>query len=110
MYAWIILALLNDAARVANPPTSIEQYQSDGSTVIAQGGTVTGGSLVIKGTPHTTSSATASLRVEVKLVSQSFTGVYTHESIQVPTGTQATITISGLAPGQYRWQAWSYCT
>ena len=110
MHAWIILALLSDAARIANPPTSIEQYQSDGTTVIAQGGTVTGGSLVIKGFPSSTSSTTASLRIEVKLVSQSFTNVYTHESVQVPNGSQASVTISGLAPGQYKWQAWSYCT
>lgn len=103
-------ALALAPARIANPPTSLQQYQSDGLTVIAQGGAVSGSTVVFKGYPSSTSSATASLRVEVKLVSQAFTDVATVESAQVPNGQQATVTATGLAAGSYKWQAWSYCT
>jgi hypothetical protein len=50
------------------------------------------------------------LRVEVKPVSQAFTGTITAESAVFPDGTTVPLTISGLAPGDYKWRAWGWCT
>ena len=97
------------AARNPLPPTNLAQFQSDGTTPIAQGGSVTGGSVVIKATVNTT-DAQAQLRVEWKLVGQPFTNVATQTSPLTNNGQTASLTFSGLAPGSYKWQAWIFCT
>lgn len=107
-----ILAVLIAAPLAAlNPlsPTNLAQFQSDGTTPIAQGGNVTGGSVVLRATVNTT-DAQAQLRIEVKLVAQAFTGVATQTSPLTNNGLNATLTFAGLAPGSYKWQAWIFCT
>lgn len=95
----------------APPPSDLQQYQEGGTTPIPQGGTVTGAGLVLEarlGTGSTTGQQ--KLRVEVKPVAQSFTGTITAESPVHADGTLVQIPITGLAPGDYKWRAWGWCT
>jgi hypothetical protein len=90
-------------------PTNLQQFQSDGTTALAPGGTVSGTTVVLKAVVNTT-DAQAQLRLEVRLVAQAFTGTFTSQSALTNNGQTASLTVSGLAPGSYKWQAWIFCT
>jgi hypothetical protein len=95
----------------APAPTDLKQFQADGTTPIPQGGVVTGDSVKLQaklGNGSTTGQQ--KLRVEVKPVDQSFTGEITEESEVFADGTVVTLEVTGLAPGDYKWRAWGWCT
>ena len=115
IFAFASLALTasawGSALRYAPPPTGLEQYQSDGITTIAQGGSVTGTSVVLKATlGNGSTTGQQRLRVEVKPVADAFTGSISAESEIFADGTLVSVTVSSLAPGDYKWRAWAWCT
>lgn len=102
----LVLACLSDA----DAPTSPQQYQSDGSTIIAQAGTSGTGTVVLKAVVNNTTGVPIKLQVEVVLNSAAFTGAITAQDAAWTTnGLVSTATVTGLTPGAlYKWQARTY--
>jgi hypothetical protein len=89
---------------VPSNPTAAAQFQSDGTTAIAQAGSATSTTVVLKATLSDPDAGTVQLQVEV--TTGAFTGTPTSTSASVASGTTATITLSGLTVGaSYQWRA-----
>ena len=91
------------------PPTNLRQYQWDGTTALPPGGVVTESNVVLRATVNTV-DAQGQLCVEVKPLTQAFTGVADRISPLTTAGQTASVSISGLATGSYKWRAWVLCT
>jgi len=85
--------------------TSISQYQSDG-TGIPEGGIIPEGTIVFKATLEDPDGDDVRLEIELREIDEPFTGEPTPETISdfVPSGSEVTITRSGLVDGDYHWQ------
>ena len=86
-------------------PTALTQYQSDGVTGITVGDTITENTVVMKGGVSDPSGNKVKLDVEVKPVEIPFTNTPTISSGLLDSGSTASVTVSELANGQYKWQA-----
>ncbi len=90
----------------ASPPTNLTQFASDGVTIVPEGGTATSTTIIISGQLEGDGTRTVRLKIELRQTNQSFTGFFTHASPFGNVGETATITITGLTPGQeYHWVA-----
>jgi hypothetical protein len=96
------------------PPGSLAQYRSNGTTVIATGGSTNEPSVIMKGISADPEGDSYKLQVEVRAVGIAFTsptnipafGVDFFEGGFVPAATTATVTVTGRTnPTQYHWQA-----
>jgi len=89
------------------PPaiTSISQYQADG-TQIREGGIIPEGTVVFKATLEDPDGDNVRLEIELREIDEPFTGEPTPETISdfVPSGSEVTITRSGLVDEDYHWQ------
>ncbi len=89
-------------------PTSLTQYKSDGTTVIASGANHTETSVVLKAAMAAGGNTTLHVEVEMRQIATSFTNVSTNTGSGVSyTGTPVTgsVTISGLSDlTSYHWQ------
>jgi hypothetical protein len=95
-------------AGVAPPsrPGSLSQFDKDGVTPIPSGGTADATTVVLKGTVVDSDGGTVKLQVEIRPLSVAFTNTVTHESSLVASGSQASVTVSGLTDGSsYHWRA-----
>src|SRR6266508_49134 len=85
---------------------SLAQYQADGTTLIATGGTANSGTVVLKGTVSDPDSDQVKLEVEVKPTNVAFNGTGTVVDGFVASGQTALATVSGLnASTNYHWRA-----
>jgi len=99
------------APRYAPDPSTLKQYQADGATEIAQGGSATGADVVLSAkVENGSTTGQQSLQVEVKLSADNFTGSVTAESGAQADGSYIQVPISALAPGSYKWRARAHCT
>jgi len=88
----------------ANP--SFSQFKSDSSTQIAKGTYTDEGVVVFKATVSDPDGDPVSLQVEIQAVGSAFTGTPSScTSPSVASGSVATATCSGIADGEYKWQA-----
>jgi len=91
-----------------NPPTFLAQFKSDGSTGLGFGGTTDERSVVLIGDVTDPDGNAVSLEVEVKPVGVAFSNSPSSNCSSggmVASGGTAVVTCSGLADGQYHWQA-----
>ena len=89
-----------------NQPTSLTQYKSDGITGIPLGGTTVESVVVMKGGVSDLDGDNVQLEVEVRPVGTPFSNTPTCTSdAAVASGDTASATCTGLANGQYHWQA-----
>ncbi len=89
-----------------NTPTSLTQYKSDGVNGIPFGGVTGEITVVMKGNVSDPDGNNVQLEVEVRPVGTSFSNTPTCGSgSAVASGNTASVTCSGLASGQYHWQA-----
>ncbi|HEU5261149.1 MAG TPA: hypothetical protein VFU41_06970, partial [Gemmatimonadales bacterium] len=88
-------------------PSNLGQFQSDGSTAIAVGGTTPGRSVIFKATVTDSNPGDAlRLDVEVQPVGTAFSGVASSSSSPVPIGGVATTAVAGLSDNTpYHWRA-----
>lgn len=98
------------AQSVSLPPTGLDQFESDGTTTIAVGGTATQApAVVLKGVVSGTFPPTTvyKLQIEVRPTGTPFTGNLTHESAAwYANGALASVDVSGLMMGPtFHWQA-----
>lgn len=84
---------------------SPEQYQTDGSTIIPEGGTTIQSGVVFGATLRASETSTLRLQVEVEPSSTPFANVANASSAPVIPGSAAIITVPNLSPGSYHWQA-----
>ena len=89
------------------PPTiSVQnQYKSDVTSIIPEGGTTTEDSIIFGATLQSSSTNQLRLEVEVEPTSTSFTGVANATSGPVSPGVFATTTSPILQNGAYHWSA-----
>jgi hypothetical protein len=80
------------------------QYRSNGVTAISEGGTTPEGTVVCKGTVTDPDGEQVKLQVELRQVTEAFTGTPTWESGLVSSGTQVSWTRSNLVNGSYKWR------
>ncbi|WP_236015303.1 Ig-like domain-containing protein [Geomonas anaerohicana] len=93
------------APTAPNAP-SASQYQADGSTAIAQAGTATSTSVVIKSTVTDVNGDNVTLQVEMITNANTFSGTANCSSVAVASGSTASATCSGLTDGlAYKWRA-----
>jgi len=89
------------------PPvvTFISQYQPDG-TQIPEGSIIPEGTIVFKATLEDPDGDDVRLEIELRKIDEPFTGEPTSETTSdfVPSGSEVTITRSGLVDGDYHWQ------
>lgn len=91
-----------------NSLLSLLQFEVDGSTAIATGGTNDTDTTVVKMSVDSfTTTGTLTLEVETKLIADSFTGTATHSNSVSFTGTrvQGAVTLDSLVDGDYHWQS-----
>ena len=85
-------------------PTGANQYRSDGATAIPEGGRADGGTVVFTGTSSDPGGNQVKLQIELRQITETFTGTPTFESSLVNSGTQAAVTKTGLGSGSYKWR------
>lgn len=90
--------------KVPDPPTGLSQFKSDGVTPIPAGGTIISRTVVLKGNVSDPYGDQVKLQIELRLTSEAFTGVATHESGFVSSGSTASIPVSNLSNGQSQWR------
>jgi len=103
---YISLQITAPVNQPPNKPTVVSQYRSDGVTVIPEGGTTPESTVVFKATVSDPDGDFVRLEIELRQISEAFTGEPTPETISdyVPSGTQATITRNGLVDADYHWR------
>lgn len=94
---------------IAQAPSSLAQYKSDGTTTIASGGTTNETTVVLKFSMSAGANTTLTPKVEVRNISTSFSNTATNTGSDVSyTGSPVTgsVTVSGLSDlTNYHWQA-----
>ena len=89
-------------------PTNLSQFKADGATAIPIGGITNESTVVFKGVVSDPNSDQVKLQIELRRLDEyggEFTGEFTQESDWVSSGSEASITVSGLIDGNYHWRA-----
>jgi len=92
---------------VNQPPTfsNLNQYKSDGLTIITEGQTTTESTVVFKAIVSDPDNDKVKLQVELKEYEQNFDGQNIIESDFIDSGSETVVTRFGLVEGQYNWRA-----
>jgi hypothetical protein len=89
--------------------TPLNQFRPDKPTVIPVGGTVPGGTVLVKAiVTDVEATGQARLQLELRPVAENgggFDGTVTHESPLVPSGGVAQVFVDGLQDTDYHWRA-----
>lgn len=88
-----------------NNPSSMGQYKSDGTTAIAEGGTIQETTVIFKATISDPDGGNVKLQVEVKPFATAFDGTGLDESAFLASGSVASITKTALTKTDYHWRA-----
>jgi hypothetical protein len=90
----------------APTPGALEQRFLDDSAAIALGGTSPDNGVLFRGTVTTpVTGLTVALEVEVRPISQAFTGTPTATGSFVASGASSSVSVTGLAFDNYHWRA-----
>ncbi len=84
--------------------SSLGQYESDGVAAIVERSLATT-TIIFSGVPQSAGTKPLQLQVEVEPSNVPFEGVPTATSTFAAPGVRAAVSVSGLAPGGYHWQA-----
>ncbi|MEK7657812.1 MAG: NosD domain-containing protein [Patescibacteria group bacterium] len=84
--------------------SNLNQYKSDGETLINESGITTEDTAVFKATLNDPDNDQAKLQIELKEYNQSFDGQNLLESGFVNSGSEAVVSRSLLVDGQYHWR------
>jgi hypothetical protein len=87
------------------PPSSLGQFKSDGVTSISVGLPTNETQVILRGTGTDPEGSPYKVEVEVRLITTPFLGTPTAGSGSVPSGSAASLMLSGLANGSYHWRA-----
>jgi cell wall-associated NlpC family hydrolase len=99
-------AIRPGTAEAPQPSMSgLGQFAADGTTVIREGGTIVGGTVILKSTLQSSSTNPLVLQLEVQPFSTPFLNRPSATSSAVNAGERASVTVANLTPGQYHWQA-----
>jgi hypothetical protein len=85
-------------------PNAINQYKSDATTVISEGGTSNENKVVFKATLSDPDDDQVKLQIELRKTTEAFTGTPNLESSLVNGGTPAAIAAENLAAASYKWR------
>jgi len=94
-------------SRAPNPPTTLNQFRSDGVTPIQVGAPTDESTVIFKATVSDPDGDQVKLQIELRRLDEfggAFTGEPTQESAPVMSGSQAQIVAFGLINGNYHWR------
>jgi len=98
--------IVSNANNPPSAPTGLGQFQGDGTTAIAVGGTSPDGKVTFKGTVSDPASDQVKLQIEIKLVGVSFDGQSeTFQTALLSSGSQGSILVADQGTGNYHWRA-----
>jgi hypothetical protein len=86
-------------------PGSLGQFKGDGITSIGVGLSTNEMEVILRGTATDPEGNPCKIEVEVRPITTPFSGTPTAGSGSVPSGSAASLTLSGLANGSYHWRA-----
>jgi Secretion system C-terminal sorting domain/Domain of unknown function (DUF5122) beta-propeller len=87
-----------------NAPTAVNQYNQQDNTTIPEGGTINANLVVFKATISDPDEEPVKLQIELRKITEAFTGVPTRESGLANSGTAVSITTDTLAAAGYKWR------
>lgn len=94
-------------ANPVNYPPAInnaDQYRSNGVTAIREGEAIRENTVVFKATATDPNGGRVKVQIELRQVTEPFTGTPTWESDLVRSGTEVRWTRGGLVDGRYKWR------
>jgi hypothetical protein len=100
-------AQFGDIVAVNNPPnapSAVNQYKADGTTTIPEGGTINANLVVFKATISEPDDDQVKLQIELRKITEAFTGTPNLESSLVNSGVPATIAAENLVAANYKWR------
>jgi len=88
------------------PPivASANQYKADGVTAISEGTTTNESTVIFKGTVSDPDGDRVKLEIELRQITEAFTGAPTWQSELVPSGTEVSWARGSLVNAGYKWQ------
>jgi FlgD Ig-like domain/Domain of unknown function (DUF5122) beta-propeller len=87
-----------------NAPSALNQYKTDATTVISEGGTSNENKVVFKGTVSDPDGEQVKLQIELRKTTEAFTGVPNLQSSLVNSGAPVTIAAENLVAANYKWR------
>ncbi len=87
-----------------NAPIALNQYTQHDNAAIPEGGTINANLVVFKATLSDPNDEPVKLQIELRKITEAFTGVPTHESSPANSGTAVSITTDNLAAAHYKWR------
>ncbi len=87
-----------------NAPSAINQYHQYDNTVIPEGGVINANLVVFKATISDPDDDQVKLQIELRKITDAFTGTPNLQSNLVNSGTPATIAAENLAFANYKWR------
>jgi pimeloyl-ACP methyl ester carboxylesterase len=99
--------LIYNNGSIATIPSlsNLGQFKSDGTTVIAEGSTITGSMIIFQAMLNNSANNSTQLQIEVKPSNVAFIGSSTANSAFFPALGIVSVPVQNLANGQYHWQA-----
>ncbi|MGH7455691.1 MAG: hypothetical protein ACRENG_30325, partial [bacterium] len=85
-------------------PTAVNQYNQQDNTAIPEGGTINANLVVFKATISDPDDEPVKLQIELRKITEAFTGVPTRESNLANSGTAVSMTTDTLAAAGYKWR------
>jgi hypothetical protein len=95
---------VNATHRPPNAPTAVNQFSSNGTTAIPEGGTTNESKVVFKAAITDPDNDQSKLQIELRKTTEAFTGVSNLQSSLVNSGTPATIVAANLDSASYKWR------
>ncbi|MGH7596997.1 MAG: PQQ-binding-like beta-propeller repeat protein [bacterium] len=100
-------AQFGDIVVTNNPPNvpALAQYKSDNMTVIPEGGMINEKKFIFQVTVSDPDDDQVKFQIELRKISEPFTGIPTFESHQLYSGVSSRSSKEGLTAGGYKWRA-----
>ncbi len=100
-------AQFGNIVTTSNPPdapTAVNQYNQQDNSTIPEGGTINANLVVFKATISDPDDEPVKLQIELRKITEGFTGIQTHESNLANSGMAVSITTDTLAAAGYKWR------
>ncbi|MGH7451425.1 MAG: hypothetical protein ACRENG_08790, partial [bacterium] len=85
-------------------PTAVNQYNQQDNAIITEGGSINANLIIFKATISDPDDEPVKLQIELRKITEAFTGIPTQESNLANSGTPVSVTTDTLAAAAYKWR------